>query len=431
MPLSHRFGARVILVPKSRHALGVRVGRLTVIVLSAFGFLLCVSAFPALADPVPFASTSGSCSPTNSYSEFVVSTGAHPFVLARLQTTGGAGILSWSQPADFEGADTMWVVWGSVSTGTSGTVICQYPGTPPFSYSISFFDFPSLPVSFSGASTPGGSVDPYRPGSTSEVAFTTRATEHYVADLALSQGTAALAHDDVATAQTFASSGTYDLGLLPAGQHTLSVIAKGGPQAKWQLGIRALPVTIPSFTLSQPFTRPGRLVTATYTVSGDTAISASVVNGSGVAVRSLGEGFPATHGQHTLTWDALDSAGKPVPNGQYDLVLKSADPYGNTTSAKRAVTVDTQPPTVTFQFGSTISPMSGVVFAITDRLSGFRKGWVTIDGRSSGFHVARAGTSRFIVTAPGGWSRGKHLVTVTAQDAVGNQARTSRNFLVR
>jgi hypothetical protein len=421
--LSRSFGARVT-VRGHRHLRGVWLGRFTFVLLCVLGFLLGMSVFPALADPVPFAVASGSCSPSVGLSDFAVGiVAASPSdVLARFQATAGPGSLSWSGSASFQGADTVWFDWGAPDW-RSGSFYCSWV---PFVYSISFYAAPQIPVSFSGVSTP----DP-QPSPDSQVAFMAKATEHYAADLALSQGTATLTHDDFSSTQKFASSGIYDLGLLAPGHHTVNLIANDGPQAKWQIGIRALPVAITNLTLSQAFTRPGRLVTATYTVSGDTAISASVVNSSGVGVRSLGEGFPAVHGAHTLTWDALNSAGKPVSDGRYELVLNSVDPYGNTTSARHTVTVDTRPPTVTFQFGPTISPLSGVVFAITDRLSGFKRGWVTIDGGSSGYHVARAGTSRFIVTAPGGWSRGNHVVTVMAQDAVGNQTRISRNFRVR
>jgi hypothetical protein len=293
-----------------------------------------------------------------------------------------------------------------------------------------FFRVPDAPTSFSGTSTFGTNPygGPYRP---SEVKFRAPAGARYVAAVRPRQGAVSLSLNRGGRVTTFASPGTHDLGFVSADETVLlGIEPNDGPPAIWDVSITPLPIRFGSASVNRAYARPGQLVTMKYSVSGDAKLDA-VVRGQGRVVRQLAAATKVAAGSHSIRWDGVDDTGKPVADGVYSIDLTAGDIFSSTAKTAASVTIDTHPPEVTFQSPSVLSPRRGVVFKIVDRLSGYRNGFVKVDGRSSGFQITRAGVNRFVVTAPSGWTPGSHSVTVTAFDKIGNRGNTSKTFRVR
>jgi hypothetical protein len=136
--------------------------------------------------PTAFTTVSGTCS--HGVDNFVTPavTGNHQDPLARISTQAGPGELKVNDEflagdwGLFGGADTLWMRYsGTLPSGESvrGQVECDQ-GATVVPYSLDFFDLPTTPTSFAGASTP----PPNHAGGGSEFAFRTPAAAHYVAD---------------------------------------------------------------------------------------------------------------------------------------------------------------------------------------------------------------------------------------------------------
>ncbi len=80
-----------------------------------------------------------------------------------------------------------------------------------------------------------------------------------------------------------------------------------------------------------------------YTVLRPAQLLFEIVDGDGGVIRSLPVGAGAP-GAASTTWDGLDDAGRPVPDGDYRLVFRGAE---------WPVTVDNTPPEITFDIGAT------------------------------------------------------------------------------
>jgi hypothetical protein len=168
-----------------------------------------------------------------------------------------------------------------------------------------FYDTPTIPTSFSGRSSSSG---------TSTVAFNVPYAGQYVADVTLDQG--AITFDG----ETLAPSGRIDLGSLAKGSQTRDVNHPEGPPTAWTIRIVALPVVLSAAKVDAVYARTGDIVKLSYTVSGDTHVSAVVTNAAGVPVRILATSLvEALKGDHSLTWDARGVAGQPLGDGVYTL----------------------------------------------------------------------------------------------------------------
>jgi len=395
--------------------------------LTALAAALFIAATPsaAFADPPPFASTSGVCNPNGGTDYAVAAQQSHPSVIARLVASGPGRWDAYAQQFAswrFAGADTLWEDHGSVVAGGTlqGTLYCD----EAISYTVHFFDVPLSPTSFSGTTSPLYSPDdPWG----SHLFFRAPGTAQYVVDLTLSQGAVDLSGES--RTQTFASSGRFDLGTVATGETELQIQARDGPQARWTVAISALPVAItgPSFNLSAA--RPGVVVTAQYALSGDTAVTARVLDPGGQVVRLLADRLGIPVGTHTLTWDGLNEDGRAVADGVFRLHLETADPSGYNGSAEGAVTIDGTGPSVIIRSTQRLSRKRAVAIGISDRLSGLRSATLRVDGRT----VARLrrGQSSIIFRPRRGWRRGSHRLSVSATDRVGNRVTLNRRFFVR
>jgi FlgD Ig-like domain len=338
-------------------------------------------------------------------------------VVARLETQDAASFGHYRVP----GPD---VVWQPVDVGpdTDPVRLECYAGT----FTLQLFETPSTPTSFSGATTYG--TYPYQVGTGSTFEFRAAAGAQYVAEVTLAQGAIELARDwDAGT--VFASSGTFDLGALSAGGvHELSVRPVDGPQARWTIRIRALPVAISGAAFGIARARPGTVLTASYALTSDAQVTANVLASDGRSVRNLGTGFPTSRGERSLRWDGLDDAGRPVASGSYVLRLSALDATGSTAGAETGVVIDATPPRISVLTPRVISRKRGLAVKTTDFHTGVRKASLYVDGRI----VASSRRSSTVVFRPRrGWRPGRHEFRVVATDSVGNITRLTRTFRVR
>lgn len=118
------------------------------------------------------------------------------------------------------------------------------------------------------------------------VKFLVPGIAQYVADLTLASGPVTLSAEG--RNQRFASSGRFDLGTLKPGVEDIAIEANDGPQSQWALSIRALPVVLSKVGFDHAVARPGEIVTAAYTLSGEATVSARVTDASGHVVRTPG-----------------------------------------------------------------------------------------------------------------------------------------------
>jgi endoglycosylceramidase len=206
-----------------------------------------ITAAPASIDGDVLGTASGSCN-ANADRPAVVSSASpaatQSDVIAQVRTDGGAGEVTAPNGISvaYGAGDTAWVDLGPVSSGASAraAVICR---SGPATYTFTFLNPPTLPTRFSGSSTHDISVSL----ASSRLAFQVPATGHYVADVAVTQGTIEVGlrrHDgSTPAASTFGTGGTEDLGTLPPGAASLDVIGLPGAQAHWTISIHAAGAT--------------------------------------------------------------------------------------------------------------------------------------------------------------------------------------------
>ena len=308
------------------------------------GRVALFSAAPAVADPAPFDSTSGTCGTAvgeHSVIQGNVNPGPNVDVIARAQVSGDSGDFYGEEngPAgdldNYAGPDTMWLDVGAWNEQPLVALTC---GTASPTYTVTFYARPTAPVSFTGASSfTGGSDGPFI---SSELPFITPSTDTYQAVLTLTQGAVRFSVGGLSPVVTAASSGIYNLGQLPGGQdEELAIEALDGPQAQWTITIRPTPVTISSASVSPTSILPGQLQTISYDVSGDTRLTATITTSSDRTVRVLASSLPVAQGLHTLTWDGRNNGGSPLSAGRYLIHLHSVDAQGNVSDRSGPITI--------------------------------------------------------------------------------------------
>ena len=409
----------------------VRVGLGAVVVLA-------LAAGSASADPAPFASAAGTCSSSSdAFSPFsaAAQTSDHPAVLIRLNTTGGPGNVDLGQsdpghfvfptPAGrFTAADTIWFVGLPVPAGQGPTGFVDCSLAPSgFAYSLSFFDVPRVPVSFSGASTfEAGGDFAHGIGSQSELRFVAPLKGQYVADVVLTRGAVELLFDQSLGPKVFNTSGALELGRLDPGIHILLVTPQPGPQAQWTVTFREVPVRVTAFAFQRRFLRPGHPVTASYTLSEDAVVTPDIVDAADRVVRELASQSPEAGGRHSVTWDGLDGAGKPVPDGRYRLRLTIE---GATTPPPEApITADSHGPTITFLSAAHLARGRPVIVQVKDAWSGVASALLQVNRRTVA-HL-RSGLAKIVYLPPGGWRPGRYALAIRALDRARNVSVTTR-----
>ncbi len=264
---------------------------------------------------------------------------AHAEVLARYQTAAGpaffTGFPGGTAVTDgtLAGADTLWVISPPLGAGelASGKIYCTSKSTGP--YSVTFFDVPSTPTSFSGASSFGTEA--------SVVQFNAPSEAEYAAELSLSGG-GSIQLSDGARMQSFSSSGEFRFGTLSGGPQFLHLATQEGPQAVWTVQIHALPVVLSAVDFSAPAVAPGKKLHLDYTTSGATSVYVVINGEDGQPVRNLADGVAVGIGKHTLTWNGRDGNGNLLPNGSYTADVTTSEGQ----SASATTELDGGPQTV-------------------------------------------------------------------------------------
>ena len=382
--------------------------------------LLCFLPSTVLADPPTFATASGNCS--DGQITFPAQSSAHPDTLLHFQAVGSQGVVAGQGAgAVFGEGDTGWVPYGAVEAGTVPTAQIECSSG---SVTAALADRPSAPATFSGVTTPGavsffGSSDSY-------LSFHAPGAGQYVLDATMSQGAITVA----GVSGIIESSGEYSLGALGAGDIDLDIGAQSGPPAQWTLTVRELPVAINGLSFAQAFMAPGTGLPASFSVTGDTTITATVTNSAGQIVRSLGT-FPVSKGSSSIPWDGRGVGGASLPDGVYTLSLASVDPSGDTTTAQTTITLDSTPPTAVMTSPQTIRPQQSVSFSVVDAESGVASISLLIDGQdvdAFGDYYDPLPTNGAL-SAPGPWSLGSHTWQIQTTDKVGNQATANGKFV--
>ena len=326
----------------------------------------------------------------------------------------------------------MWGYSDSVAAGTTPQVFvyCYQSG----SVTLALYDRPAAPATFSGVAS--SSASGYLP-------FSAVGAGQYVADVTLNQG--AIVVDNA----TVASSEEISLGSLSAGDHDIPIYGLSGPPASYSITIRELPVEISGLTFgsgygSPPtYAAPGTILTGSFSVSGDTTISAYVRNSAGQIVRHLGS-FAVSQGSSSITWDTRGDGGASLPDGTYYLHLDSTDPNGNVTSAETAITLDGTPPSAVMISPNQISPSQAISFDVSDAGSGVAEISLIVDGQEvvgygnslvTGYATSLPPANGQFSYSPQSsysepWTVGSHTWEIQATDNVGNSTDVSGTFVV-
>ena len=420
-------------------------------VLAALGCAAVIAFAPGQAAAAglasPFASISVSC-PANGSGSTTSGTPvsvAHPRVLAKMRNANGSGYLSvgrggfGTDETTFVAGDARWLDLGSLSVNDTPNAQLSSCGPGGASAVVDLYDMPDAPVSFDDQQL--------APASWSDtLVFRAPTTARFVADVNLTQGaiSVCMLGDCFNTSRTLASSGTVPLGQLQ-GAEAVSIDALDGPSARYSVTIRPLPVAVNEAKFDRAFIAPGSPATATYSLDGETNVTATVLNAAGQPVRQLAANQPFQPGQRSLTWDGKDSAGNLLPDGGYTLRIDSRDPYGGAHSGSAQITLDGSGPAVALSAPTTTN--GAVTVTLTDPGAGVDTvgSTVRVDeppsssdafmssdvSSSSSFSGSGAQATAVIRPPSGGWKIGTvYTVRVQATDRLENASSLVQAFTI-
>jgi hypothetical protein len=413
-----RQGASIRVAANSAlQGLAPRLGTLVALGCAAFAL---VSPVAASAEPAAFTTTTRDCSSQGSTATFPVQDSAHSDTILEYQSNGASGTAEppFRGGASFAPGDSGAVPFGEVSAGTApqADIFCD---SSDGLVSLAIADRPSTPATFGGTTSPGDN---------SWLSFIAPGEGQYEVNVAISQG--AITIDGVNG--IIESSGSYPLGDLSAGDQDLDVQAQNGPPAIWTATVREVPVAINGLTFGQEYITSGSGVAATFSVTGDTTVSASIVNSLGTVVRSLGS-FPVSEGQSSVPWDGRGQGGAALPDGAYYMVLVSSDPSGDSTRAYTKIVLDNTPPAAVMTSPTVIGPGQSVAFDVTDAESGVSVVTITIGrqefdyGGESSSPIS--GNGAYVFSTRGAIA-GLYRWQITATDAVGNSRTVHGTFRI-
>jgi hypothetical protein len=403
---------------------------LALLVLSS-GCLL--TSQPAAADPPgpPFATQSGTCAPSSSrgprpitfkYGSTTLTAdpdGLHGAAVVALRADSGSATVGFGPGA--ASVSTLGTSWApSDITGGHGwpvTVLC----TAPTTFTVSWFDLPAAPVSYTGFGT---SVLAF--SGPQGVAFD---AEVEPLDGAVTVGSS-VGGGTTARAQTFSTPGTYGVPSahgLDGSPTSIDDLKVSG--TAWRVTINARPKLLESLSLDSRFVRPGGRDIAHFSL-GDSTTVTSWLSQEFDAVRSIAQGQPSSAGDHVVDVDGRGDDGKPLPDGDYTLWVEASDafPDGNiqTDDLYTSVTVDGTPPAISVATSAPFGPRSHVQLSANDSGSGLETAVLRVDGR----RVKTLASGRSLYRPKGGWKPGRHDIELTATDKVGNVRRAGQVFRV-
>lgn len=350
----------------------------------------------------------------------VTASAAAPAIFS-LSSDGANALLNRFDPNPrIRPGEQIWGAWGALAAGDMPRVelVCNPGGG---TVTITLYDAPTAPVTFSGAVSASDHAF--------EFPFRVPGGAQYVADAVVSQGAIRLS-DSGRAGQTVAASEQVPLGFQTRGIGRLRVTGLGGPLATFSITIRSLPVTISDLRFLASAARPAVPLTADFSVSGQTRITAVVEDARGRTVNSLGS-FGLGQGRGSVTWNGRTKSDSPAASGTYRMVLTSEDAVGNVTRASAPVVIDGKSPRV--RSVSRVGPRQGWSATVIDTGSGTRLESATIDGQRrtrSTFSSPRRKAVLTVGSPRGGWLPGRHTFEVTATDVLGNRVTRRGTFSV-
>lgn len=343
-------------------------------------------------------------------------------VMAEFVTDAGPGGFTIHVAGSVEGGENgsggrSWHLIERPSSPLRGDVGCL-EGAPPFAWTLRVFDVPAAPTSFEGTIAFSPLLSRWDgQGGSQRLAFRAPAGGSYVAHFNVTVGAIGV-RTPGREPRTLASPTALNLGQQNRGVITITLDPRDGPPAAYRLTITPVPARIVDLAWDRAAIRPGTITRATYTATGDTTVTGTVQTIAGGAIRTLGNGLKVEMGKRSLTWDGLNSAGRPVPDGRYRIEISSSDYWKNTSRATAPVIVDSTPPTIRTITVGQIRPDQGLVIEVGDALAGLKSGTITVRGRS--LVRLRPAQKRYVVIPNGGWRGTERHVVVTAVDNSGN-----------
>ena len=214
--------------------------------------------------------------------------------------------------------------------------------------------------------------------------------------------------------RTFVSSGTDPLGSLSPRGSTHSPLAPstGRPRTGASPSTQS-PSRCPRSRSTDP-RRPGEIAVASYQLSGDASLTASINDATGHTVRQLANGAEIPSGAHTIRWDGFDDLGRPVADGEYTLAIAALDTAGQTSTASATVAPDGHGPTAQIVSPRVLPDQQAIAVRISDPTSGVARAELRIDGK----HAAALpiGQSTLTYRPKTGWLRPSYEIEIAATD---------------
>jgi flagellar hook assembly protein FlgD len=245
----------------------------------------------------------------------VTVTDAHGHAVAHGHGTGDLVDWTWHSPAGK--ALYTWSIEAPgvlAATGTIGAAVAPPPLPPPPPATFTLTGLAATPTVLTPA--PDGT------GATANVAFTISAAAHVTAQLVDANGAVALAALDEQR-PAGANAFTLDVSAVPDGRYTLDLSAR---PAKGAAATATLPIAVDrSISGIAVSSLPGT-VSLSFVLAQPVSVHVEVQR-KGIVLQTLYDGTLGT-GSHTLDWDGTDSAGIPLPAGQYTIVLTVTDALG-------------------------------------------------------------------------------------------------------
>jgi hypothetical protein len=392
-------------------------------------WLIFASGSASAAEPVAFATATGNCG--DGVITFPIQASSHPNVVIHFRSIGAEGAIQGEQPfsqyAGFAPGDSGWLGgYGleSVEAGTSPKVRINCSSG---SVEASLAEMPSTPATLTGTTTPGSSTGSYLP-------FNAPGSGQYVMSLTIAQG----GLEVQGVSGIVQSSGEIPLGRLESGIHAIRLAPAPGPPAVWSATISAVPVAINKLAFGQTCMAPGKGIPATFSVTGDTTITAAVTNSAGATVRELGT-FPVKEGSSSISWDGRGAGGASVPSGTYNLNLRSTNLQGVQGTAQTSIVVDSSGPTIQMTTPATILMSQSASFQVSDTGGcGISSVQITVTeptgqtvNQSFGEVGAPLPPNGAISLSPAtAWTTGSYQWTAKTLDKAGNTRTTNGSFTV-
>jgi hypothetical protein len=225
------------------------------------------------------------------------------------------------------------------------------------------------------------------------------------------------------------SRGQLRLGLLRRGAFTrIGLLGRGSFASRYTVKFTPLPLTFEKPSLSHRAIRPSNETALRFTPTNEADVVVSVRDAHGRVIRTLVQAHAAASAQ-LLRWNGFRGGGRPVPDGRYHIDVQGQDPAGSRAQFGREVTVDGTAPKVTVISPRRLTANRAFVASIRDDWSQLAGTRVTVDGgHPRSVPPLSTRVARAIVIPSGGWRPGRHVVSISVSDVLGNK-RTIREVI--